>query len=271
MNGNTEEPHSKPHRGTGLTTKLRWVFTALLSTSGLIVQADILTRTTADGGADAHVRGSESDTNFGDSAVVTARSSNGTAANNYKVYFRFDLSGSGLDQANAISVTIEFTTLTARNNAGLEFFGLPDGLAGDDVGGWTETGLTYNNAPGNVAATGDRNYLTTSPGDENGNYLQSLGTLTPVTTTVGGVVSFSSPLLLDLVRNDLNGLITIALNRSDNANLIDIVARETATTYQPPRLVVEANPIPEPSPITLAVGGFLVLLFRFGAQWTLRR
>jgi len=243
----------------------------LLGCAGFTLNADTLTRSTGSGGADAHVQGSQPNTNFGTSPALTARNANNNAANNYKVYFRFDLSGSGLDLANAISVTLQFTTLTARNNAGFEFFGLPEGLAADATGGWSESGIPYNNAPGNVALQDDRNFVTSSPGDENGNFLQSLGTLTPVTTTVGGVVSFSSPLLLDLVRNDLNGLVTIALNRTDNASFIDLVSREAVTAFQLPTLVVEANPLPEPSPVALAGAGFLVLLFRLSAQWTPRR
>lgn len=247
-----------------------WLLVMLLSTAGLSADADTLTRTTGSGGADAHVEGSQPTTNLGTNAVLTARNSNGNAGN-FKVYFRFDLNGSGLDLANATSVTLQFTTLTARNNAGFEFFGLPQGLPADAVGGWSETGITYNNAPGNVAASDSRAYITSSPGDENGNFLQSLGTLVPITTTLGGQLSFSSPLLLDLVRNDLNGLVTIALNRTDNASFIDIASRESVAGYQLPTLVVEANLLPEPSPVTLAGAGLLVLLFRFSAQWTPRR
>ncbi len=230
-------------------------------------QAVILTRTTNDGnGADSYVRGSQTNDNFGLSTTITTRNS-GTAGNNYKAYFRFDLSGlnvngvalTDLDDSQILSATFKFTTLTARDNVSFEVFAIVNGLPGDMAGGWTESGINYNNAPGNVASDTDFNFLTSSPGDENGNYMISLGTISTFNSTVGGVVSFSSSALTDLIRNDANNLVTLALRRTDRGFPLELASKETLSGSLIPTLEIEA--IPEPSTVALGMAGVGALLF----------
>ena len=232
-----------------------------------MAQADVFTVTTARGqGADAYVQGSFPTSNFGDSAVITTRDGLGNAANVYKDYFRFDLSNSGFDLANATSVTFSFVTLTARTGTGFGFYVLPDGQPGDAspaTTGWTELGITYDNAPGNPASGTATGFITASPGDENGNFLSSVGTLS-LDTTAGGTVTFSSASLLAAVRGNANGLLTIALVRTDTAGIVQIASRENTGGYAFPNLQINApnlSPVPEPGIVALSGLGLGRLVF----------
>lgn len=224
-------------------------------------QAAVVSLTTAMGnGADAYAWGQQPDANFGSSGVVTTRNNPGNPANNYKDYFRFDLSSvSGYDWANATSVTLQFSSHTTRTGVDWEFYGLPDGLPGDSLSGWTETGITYNNAPGNVADPYALGFITSAPGDENGNYLTSLGTLTGQNTGSGTVHSFSSSALLDLIKNDQNSLITIALRRLDNQGIVQLASKENSGNFQIPTLVIDAPLSVVPEPAEYALLGTLLL------------
>jgi len=230
--------------------------------------AVILTRTTADGdGADAYVRGNMTNVNFGAEGVVTTRNTPGNAANNYKTYFRFDLSGlevngvglQDLDDSQIVNATFKFTTLTPRPNISFEVYAIVGGLPGDLAGGWTESGINYGNAPGNVESVTLATYFTSSPGDENGNYMISLGTISAFDSTVGGVVSFSSSALTDLIRNDANNLVTLALRRTDRGGIVQLASKETLTGSLIPTLEIET--IPEPSTFALGLAGVGALLF----------
>lgn len=227
------------------------------------VEGDILTRTTSYGvGADAHVRGAVSSQNYGDSEVVTTRNQGNSVNHNFKDYFRFDLTGSGLDLADATSVTFEFVTLSTRFDVGFEFFAIPEGLPGDALDGWAEMEITYDSAPGNHSDKRSHGYYTEPPGDENGNYLVSLGSVSDLTTTFGGVVSFSSASLLDLVKDDANGVITLALVRIDNGSSVHIASKENLLGFDAPRLVIDMTMVPEPSALALCGLGMLVICAR---------
>jgi hypothetical protein len=246
----------------------RMLVCTVAATLGLSsAQAVILTRNTAHGsGADAYVQGSMTNSNFGSSGVITTRNTPGNAANNYKAYFRFDLSGlevngvglNDLDNSQILSATFKFTTLTVQANISYEVFAIVGGLPGDLAGGWAESGINYFNAPGNQSGTTQLNYLTMAPGDENGNYMISLGTISTFSSTVGGVVSFSSAALTDLIRNDNNSLVTLALRRTDRGGIVQIASKETTSGSLIPTLEISA--IPEPSTIALGIGGAILLL-----------
>lgn len=253
---------------------LRLLIGAVLAFAAQEARSDIVIRTTDFGeGADAYVRGGQSVVNFGTAPVLVTRNQTGSANHNYKDYLRFDLSGSDLDLFNAISVTLEFVSTTSRSGVGFEFYGLPDGLPGDTTNGWTETGITYANAPGNPTGVTDRTFLTSPPGDENGNYLTLLGSLPNETTgsTSSPVThSFSSQSLLDLIRNDNNSLVTIALRRLDTTQgIVELASKENLSFYDFPTLTITAPGIPEPSAFNL--GLFSVLLLGYGVWRTNRK
>ena len=131
---------------------------ALLPSAALAVLTESSTTGFGDG-ADAFTQGSFATTNFGASGVLTTRNQTGNAANNYKVYLRFDLSGMTLDRSQASAVTLSFASITARTGVGFSLFALPDGMPGDLAGGWTESTIHYNNAPANAASTTDLGFV----------------------------------------------------------------------------------------------------------------
>jgi hypothetical protein len=220
-----------------------------------ISPAAVVSFTTAMGlGADAHVWSHQPTRNYGDTDVITTRNIDGHPTMNFKGYFRFDLSTlSGYDWANATSVTLTFASINGSHGINWEFYGLPDGLPGDSATGWTEMGINYNNAPGNAASTSDIGFITSPPGDENGNYLTLLGSLTGQNTGGGTVHSFSSSALLDLIKNDQNGLITIAVRRLDDRGMVHLASKETDTGYAIPMLLIDAplSVVPEPAEYAL--------------------
>jgi hypothetical protein len=251
----------------GLGKRRMFAATAMFLTLGqLCLKADELTVTTANGlGADAYVQGSTLTGNYGDSGVITTRDGLGNAANVYKDYFRFDLQNSGFDLSTATSVTFSFVALTARTGTGFGFYILPDGLPGDaspSTTGWQELGITYENAPGNPASGTATTFITTSPGDENGNYVTSVGTLT-LNTTAGGTVTFTSASLLAALQNDTNGFLTIAMLRTDTAGIVQIASKENTGGYQFPTLTINATPVPEPASFCLILLVVAALGFRY--------
>ncbi len=225
-------------------------------------------------GADAYVQGSAPNENFGSSTVITTRDGSGNSSNVYKDYFRFDLSDLDGDFARAISVTFKFVSLTARGGVSFDFYLLLDGLPADaspQTTGWTESGINYNNAPGNVASGSATGFITSSPGDENGNYLTYLGSV-DTKTSVGTTVSFSSAALLKAVQNDTNGFLTLAIRRSDPSGIVQLASKENVGGYAPPTLVIDAPKIPDvPEPSTfglVALGAFLIVRWNtFRQRW----
>jgi hypothetical protein len=238
----------------------------LLSLPASAAFAGLITRPVSFGnGADAYVQGSNANTNFGASGVLTTRNNAGNASNNYKVYLRFDLSAISLNLAQATNVTLKFSSITTNTAIGFSLFAIPDALPGDQLSGWSESGITYTNAPATPASTTDLGFITASPGDENGNYAVSLGSLSNLTTGGGAVHSFSSAGLLDLIRNDTNDLVTIALRRTDAKGIIQLASDENTLGYLVPTLEIEAPGIvavPEPGTAIVGIGLLATALLR---------
>lgn len=224
--------------------KLRLPTSTNFSFVGRVMADVIATRsvTTAFGaGADTYAQGSVPSTNFGASPLVTTRSTPGNASNTYKDYLRFDLSAlrSQVDLANARSASLSFVVTGRSGVVTFGFYGLLDGLPADAAAGWSELSLTYSNAPANVGkGTADLTFFTAAPGDAQGNYVTSLGQLSVTNSAAGATLTFSSPALLDLVRNDTNGLVTLALRRVDAAGIIHLYSKENTGGFAPPTLTV---------------------------------
>lgn len=97
------------------------IVAALVNLVDWAVRANVLARTTA------HPKGTDA------SAQGSGQCGNAlfSPANNCSGYFRFNLSNPGLDVANKISTTFQFSTADAWNGVGFEFPELPDGFPGD--------------------------------------------------------------------------------------------------------------------------------------------
>lgn len=192
-------------------------------------------------GADAYGQGSVPTTNFGASPLITTRSTPGNPPNNYKDYLRFDLSAAAaeIDLASASAATLSFAVTGRNGTVTFDFYGLPDGLPGDAASGWAELGLTFGNGPGNAGKGGaDLSFFTTAPGDSNGNFLSSLGQQSVLNPAANATVSFSSAALLNWIKSDTNGLVTIALRRGDAAGIIHLHSKENTLGLAAPTLTV---------------------------------
>ena len=110
---------------------------------------------------------------------------------------------------------------------------MKDGDAGET---WSETGITWNNAPANFTTVGD--LIDTSMANFLG-HLSVAGN-----PSAGTVIEFSSPALDAFLQADTNQTITFILARStliDAANT-SIASREHAT-YAGPTLIFDPMPI----------------------------
>jgi len=217
-----------------------------------------VSRTTAFGdGADTYGFGGQPTTNFGLSGLVTTRNQAGNASNNYKDYFRFDLFSVVAPTITGAELT--FTPLTSRASSHtFQIFGLVDALPADLPGGWSETGLNYNNAPGNSSSTTNLGYITSAPGDENGNYVSLLGSVTLPSVTSGTSFSFSSAALDTFLQSDTTSRVTFALRRTDSNGIVHLASKEEGTPGFAPTLSFQAEVIPEPSEAIVLLTALLV-------------
>ncbi|MHC4507624.1 MAG: CBM96 family carbohydrate-binding protein [Planctomycetota bacterium] len=174
---------------------------------------------------DAYVRGPGNDnTNYGSSGSVTLKNSGGSSYDR-KGYIRFEVAGAVSD------ASIELTVSTNNNGGGgtipqtftIEVYGLAEHL--DHT--WTETDITWSNAPGNDTSSSDFTADATL-----------LGTFVVEPIPVGNVVSFSDPALVDFINSDTDNEITILLRRTAGTSSSHNVAfaSKEHTSYSPPTL-----------------------------------
>ncbi|MEO6053485.1 MAG: DNRLRE domain-containing protein [Chthoniobacterales bacterium] len=222
------------------------VMVLLLAGAAFNAKADLTTVTTADGnGADAYVQGgSAANTSFGTSADLFT-GTGGSADQVFKTYFRFDISNLTIDTSPfATPAVLSFTTIDTLSNTGFSLYLVKDGTAGDLLGGWDETNITYNNAPANDIAGGG---LLNSGSILLGSF--NLNALSGHTVAIG-----LNPAVLS---TDTNGLLTFALVRTSSGLQPDFASKENnSPSVAPPSLtvptvVVEA--VPEPAEIVSAV------------------
>jgi hypothetical protein len=217
--------------------------------------ADSLTTATGNG-ADAGLSNdsNSADTvNFGSSTTIDVRQYDGVRSR--LVFLRFDTSSISGPVANA-TLSLD---LTGSNRARtFNIYGLNDADTGE---AWSETGITYANAPG---------LATPSQGDNAGyaafdtSRLTLLGTLA-VPASAGVVTSNTTSLPLDaFLNNDTNNLVTfvVAYNGSDSNASYHISAKEDTTAGNtPPTLTFDAAPaVPEPASLGLLTLGAASLL-----------
>lgn len=216
--------------------------------SGNTVAATASTITTNDGnGADSFVRKGQADTNFGNDIHVLTKNA-GTGSTTRKGYLRFDLSTVGTDIADAfleldVSMNDAGGGSTAPVTQVVNVFGLVDGDAGEN---WDETTLTWNNAPANN--TSNNNLL--------GNAV-SLGQFTVRDIAAPEGILFSSPQLIDFLKQDTNDLATLILTRqsSNGSWNLGFASRDNTSGLRAPSLTIiepQTVVIPEPATMCLA-------------------
>lgn len=216
--------------------------------------------------ADAFIRGGSNANN----------SQNGTNAQNLlilpgndlsfarKTYIRFDLS-TITDPVIDAELSIDFSFAnTATGGLPINIYGINDGVTGES--NWSESGLTWNNAPAN---------LTTGPPSTVAAGVVAaettlLGSYTPTASEISGAqnpntVNFTldSAALLALVQGDTNDAITLIItgNSGSNSPVRPFIAsRENVGGGG---VSLDITVIPEPaSLLLLSTGGMLMLARR---------
>lgn len=204
-------------------------------------------RTTADApwGADSSVKGGNEfmNVNFGGEAALHAK----TYGARRKGYLRFGLGESAGKPSRAeLRLTCEIIELYARDQEkGLTFevYGLNDGTeAGEGFLGedWSETELTYANAPAYAVA---EDKVARGFGKINGGQARFLGRfqITNDNATAGdpfvALDSDSSPELLSFIRDDTNGHVTFIIVRNGGASSnVVFIAKESGKRSLAPAL-----------------------------------
>ncbi|NEO82165.1 DNRLRE domain-containing protein [Moorena sp. SIO4G3] len=180
--------------------------------------------TAAGNGADTFIRGgAHSSKNNGTNGQLVVKLDQNSSYNR-KTYLRFDLSelNHGIDD-----VSLNLTTVNLHNTKGsIEFYGLNDGVDEN----WSETKTTWNNAPANQ---------TYSPNLFISNQTTYLGKLRAASLAIGDSFSFNSPELLDFIKRDTDGLVTILVNRAEYKSPDSYItfASKESTEYSPPTLI----------------------------------
>ena len=222
------------------------VILAVLGLSVSSIHAAVLTPS-----ADAFIRGG---------ASAGSNQGGGTAQNlsivpgnnldfNRKTYIKFDLSSIDEDVIDAkLSLDISFSN-TATGGTPLNIWGLNNG-SGDN---WSETGITWNNAPGNQ----------NSPVGVTNSVL--LGTIVnPGQVASPGTFTFEldTDALLTFVNADTNNLVTFIITGSSGSNSPVRPLIASRENPGPAASRLDLTLIPEPSSLLLLSLGTLTLLRR---------
>lgn len=228
----------------------------LIGFSSSSVLADSIT-TAMGSGTDAYIFSGKPDTvqaNTGDLAVKNDGNETGDPWSR-KAYLRFDLSKLLPGTENHIASSSLALTYDGNSAGGLtgftnnifsyELFGLKNGQPADgkptQLGSWTTSEITWDNAPANTTTDG----LTFTSAD-----VVDLGSATIATTaTAGAKLTFSSSALTSFLNSDTNGLVTLMIARNTNSaknnGYFDFASSTNANaSYAPTLDVSAAAPLP---------------------------
>jgi hypothetical protein len=205
--------------------------------------------------------GQGADTYVGNDSLRGPTSNFGTAGINVRVYttsriqvpyLKFDISGASGDLSGA---QLQLFLTGANRARSWTVYGLNDS-ATDDL--WSESGITYNNAPGMVAAALGTLSLDLTK-------LTSLGTLAvPASAPAPGVTVTSAVATLNLnsfLAADTNKLVTLVIVAGSDANGTWYIANKENTSglAAPTLLLPNATAVPEPATLAiLGLGGILL-------------
>tara|TARA_R100000027_G_scaffold2635_1_gene2579 strand:- start:480 stop:1220 length:741 start_codon:yes stop_codon:yes gene_type:complete len=231
----------------------------LLLISATVSQAVIIT--TVDDGS---IREGQATTvqDGGIGANLYVRSDNsGNNDNVRKAYLKFDLTGldADLTASATFTTTISYRAKNQNGNRTFYFYGLDSGYTptGDELGtDWSETALTWNNAPGN-----DRtNNIDTGFDPSTTSLIYTAGN--QYNSDVGKVYTITIPTLGDYTQAD--NTVTLMISWSD-AVQYGFGSKENTTEAYRPTLEFTQTAVPEPSSFALmaaAMSGAFVMVRR---------
>ena len=214
--------------------------------------------TTLEASADAFVRaGSDATTNFGATPTLVVKNST-TAATQRKSYIRFDLTGQDINSTP--NASLQFAVSSAWIDATpLQVYGLKNADAGES---WSESTITWNNAPANTTSSGDG--LVSSR-------VTLLGTLAVTgSQPLGQMLELRSAALDTFLLGDADDKVTFIVTRASTAAGNSIVASKEDATFAAPALQfdrsvpasIEVNASTEryqdPSSLTNTISNFTV-------------
>lgn len=195
--------------------------------------------------ADSYIYGGSQDSNFGTSDWLYANDGGGVVANVQKIYMKFD--------ASSLPTLASISGLTMRYDASTNRTGNFYLLEGTGADSWTETGITWNNAPLNNDTgfdfTAGSGQTITSLGAIAGN-----GQFQPITLTFG---TAEETALLNAL-NTGDRIATIGILHS-GTNFFQIAALDAGASIAP---TLEYTAIPEPTTaalLGLAAAGAVLL------------
>lgn len=208
--------------------------------------------------ADSYVHsGSYANFNFGADRYLLSKSQSASAADFHrKDYIRFNLGSTpGRIEAATFALTVSDGTLgdvgSPPHAYSFNVYGILDGsdapwAEGSGVMGGTSTsGITWNNAPANNAASGSG--LTSAA--------VLLGTFSIVGRGLPGqVVGISGPALVDFLNADTNGVATLIVTRPTTdqwGSVVHMFASRENLIHAGPQLDLAHATVPEPSAMAL--------------------
>ncbi len=179
---------------------------------------------------DARIRTVGRDTNYGADSYI---SSQWNASGYQKGYIKFDTSSLTKTVANAtLELVVNFNNIASNSWQDIEVYGLDDGTTGEDT--WTNLGITWNNAPGNV--TNDPSAFT------NATFLGQFHILpTDVAGTVIKLTGTKGSALVNFLNADSNNTVTIMINSiTGTGSAVAFASKEdTIGPYAAPKLDIE--------------------------------
>ncbi len=233
----TNTRHSQPPLRVrkGRILVLIVLFLAARLVTGLSLEAAILTVE-----ADAHVDGTNTTANFGTNNVLSLEQS---ALGGNKAYLRFDASAFGttnLARVESLRVVWAASTNITRSIA----FSLITGTGADE---WTETGITWSNAPANNV-TGTSRGFAAAPGQtitSLGSIQYAAGSPRELTISFGATSIEGNALLAALNTGDRKATLGVSYNSSHDSS-VGIYSREYEGGLHTANLEVSvtAQPVP---------------------------
>ncbi len=213
--------------------------------------------------ADSFVRsGSFVNTNYGTATAVSVKNDTAFPSDyNRKGYVRFEGAFDLLTPEMLLDAKLELTAGSVGGNWRLNVYGLRDGVAGEN---WSETGITWNNAPGNNTGNGGGDPLLSANGGLTSDAV-FLGQIDLTGVLAGDKLSLTdvdtAGELLKFILSDTDGRLTFILTRMERDTPgMDLVSRENPT-YDPPTLTLYLA-IPEPGSLLLLGGGLAAVAAR---------
>lgn len=210
-----------------------------------VAQAAVLVTT-----VDSTIKQVNPTTNFGSDTTLVGVGNAAASGSWQKSYILFDASGlTGQTLTSVSGLTMVYTP--ASNRSGTFYL-----ITGAGANSWTETGITWNNAPANDTASGigfsGAGFTATTLGSATGN-----GSVVPITLSISGAAE--TALLSALNTGDR--MATIAFAHVSSSNTFTVYSSDFNSGASSPYLTYTA--VPEPSTFALiGLGLAAVACFR---------